>query len=161
MPAISPRGFWGATLGSRFAPADRERDVNLLPRSSTTQNRTSARATSTARAILPWFGALAFLMAGGVYYQRDMLGLSSGEGTAASSQAMPQDPDPVVRFSETRIGHLLFMLPDGRNCRRVLFDNMTGGQVDAGRVECAQQEPPQPSAVSTGRFDAIRNSFKR
>jgi hypothetical protein len=161
MPAISPRGFWGATLGKRFAPANGERDLTYLSRPGASQHRSSARATSTARAILPWLGVVALLVAGGAYYKRDMLGLSSGEAPASASQAIPPDPDPVVRFNETRIGHLLFMLPDGRTCRRVLFDNVSGSHVDAGRVECAPQEPSQSGAVSAGRFDAIRNSFKR
>jgi hypothetical protein len=160
MPAVSPRGFWGATLGNRFTPADRERDVTYLSRPRPSQVN-SVRATSTARAILPWLGAIALLMAGGVYYKRETLGLSHGEAPATASQLPAQDPDPVVRFNETRVGHLLFMLPDGRHCKRVLFDNVSGSHIEAGRVECAPQEASQSGAVSSGRFDAIRNSFKR
>ncbi len=146
MSANSPSSFWSPGRNRRA-------------RSKATAAPT--RAASTVRAIGPWVLAIALILGGGATYKRTMSGPSGdGEGDVLR-QALPVDPDPVVRFQETRIGQLLFMEPDGRHCRRVLFDNVTGGFRDAGSVECVVETPDRSNSVDSNRIDAIRNSFNR
>jgi hypothetical protein len=71
--------------------------------------------------------------------------------------------DPVVRFRETRVGHLLFSSIESDECRRVLFDNRDGAQYEAGHIYCGQKpvEIQVADATSTSRMLALRRSFQK
>ena len=113
------------------------------------------------------FGAL---LAAGVYFTRELtvMGPASGSRTAGNGQPAsdPQmrglDPaDPVVRFAETRVGHLLFESRAGDNCRRVLFDNRSGGSAEVADIHCGYESAPAGGASSADRIMILRKAFQK
>lgn len=155
------------TAASRAAPDSRaagQAPRAVLPaaapvtgKSARMRRRERTRATSTSRALAPWLLLVAAVAAAGIYYQ--MPAREAAEPLAVR-HVLPSDPDPVARFNDTRVGHVLFMEPDGRHCRRILFDNETGGMRPVGDIECVPQEAASGPAGS-GRLDAIREGFRR
>jgi hypothetical protein len=109
----------------------------------------------------------------GVYSGRDRFAQlrpaeGSGAGSLADSAAdsKPGGPsgelnpgDPVMRFSDTRVGHLLVASPGTDYCRRMLFDNRTGAYYDGPEVFCGPRpdDAPQPP----DRLAAMRKAFGR
>jgi hypothetical protein len=80
----------------------------------------------------------------------------------ASAPAVAVSADPVVRFTETRVGHLLFAPVGSDNCRRVLFDNKTGALYEAGEMLCGQpQEQVANTATTSNRLQALRQTFQK
>ena len=69
--------------------------------------------------------------------------------------------DPVKRFNETRVGQVLYATTWSDNCRRVLFDNNTGGRVEAGEIFCGQTAHQVTDAESSNRLHSLRKSFQR
>ena len=69
--------------------------------------------------------------------------------------------DPVARFTETRVGHLLFAPVGGDNCRRVLFDNTTGAFREAGEIYCGPPPSRASEATSANRLQALSKSFQK
>jgi hypothetical protein len=69
--------------------------------------------------------------------------------------------DPVVRFSETRIGHVLFSKASSDECQRVLFDNRTGSYYDAPDLFCGQSVDQVMEADTPNRLLALKKSFQR
>lgn len=69
--------------------------------------------------------------------------------------------DPVVRFSSTRVGHVLYASARGDNCRRLLFDNRTGSTYDAPEVFCGPVLEQPSEAGSNDRLLALRKSFQK
>ncbi len=168
MTAFSPNGLRSAALARRFANGRGMRPSPLISPPvayrrpvAAVRRHAHARATSTLRALLPWLLVLCLAVGGGVYYKRTQVATPGDMAGTASRAVVPEDADPVARFNDTRVGQLLFMQPDGQNCRRVLFDNVSGGFRDAGAIDCRPEEAKQNKALDAGRLDAIRNSFKR
>jgi hypothetical protein len=114
------------------------------------------------------FGAL---LAAGVYFTREFEVLKSangprtaGDGRSASDPQMRglDAADPVVRFAETRIGHLLFESRAGDNCRRVLFDNRSGGSAEVADIYCGYETAPAAGGASgVDRIMILRKSFQK
>jgi hypothetical protein len=95
-------------------------------------------------------------------------GSTAGKGDVADAQnnavtgARDLDAnDPVVRFSATRVGHVLYASRHGDNCRRVLFDNRTGHYHDAHPVFCGPVLEQPSEAGSNDRMLALRKSFQK
>ena len=86
-------------------------------------------------------------------------------GPASPSAPAPAVPfvviDPVVQFSQNRVGHLLFTSIDDDTCRHVLFDNRTGATVEAGRIVCNSSPARTPDVTGEARMRSLRNSFAR
>jgi len=115
------------------------------------------------------------VIAGAVYSSRDPVALSQsftlsrdgglaasgagGVGAGASVKLKPDDP--VRRFSESRIGHVLFTRVGSDDCRRSLFDNPTGAQAEAGSVFCGQDQTPDSEPTSPDRLNSLKRSFQR
>jgi hypothetical protein len=68
--------------------------------------------------------------------------------------------DPVVNFTRTRTGQLLYASRLNDNCRRVLFDNKTGDSYDVGDVFCGQALRKRVEASGSDRINALRKSFQ-
>ena len=95
-------------------------------------------------------------------------GERTGVGESASTVAAPLTGaadlgpgDPVVRFADTRVGHVLFAGTSSDQCRRLLFDNRSGQYYEAPEVFCG---PPPETAAEESRIDrmaAVRKSFRK
>lgn len=119
-------------------------------------------------AICAAFGALPVVA---IYYAREpaapplVAGIAGLGGIAGAGDASPglavalAADDPVARFSQSRIGHILYSPYIGDYCRRVLFHNETGALYENGRILCVQSAP-QPTPVSgADRLLSMRKSF--
>ncbi len=104
------------------------------------------------------FGALLVL---GIYHVQQPGTVAPGQ--FAGSGPLELSTDPVVRFKETRIGHLLFSSRASDDCQRVLFDNRTGAQYEAGAIYCGQmpRQVVAEAASSADRMNALRKSFQK
>ena len=104
------------------------------------------------------FGALLML---GIYHVQQPARVTPGQ--LAGSGPLEASSDPVERFKETRIGHLLFSSRGSDECRRVLFDNHTGAQYEAGAIYCSQvpRQVVADAATSVDRMEALRKSFQK
>lgn len=70
--------------------------------------------------------------------------------------------DPVVRFSETKVGQLLYASTRSDNCQRALFDNNTGSSYQVETIFCGQTlDQMAEDAESNQRIKALRKSFQR
>jgi len=90
-------------------------------------------------------------------------GMAGAGGRGAGALAtgnLPAD-DPVVQFAQTRVGQLLFASFWGDNCRRVLFDNRTGGSHEMGYVPCGQNADTPVEVSGMDRIQAMRKSFQK
>ena len=95
--------------------------------------------------------------------------VKSGEGGLAGAVRSVQlvgasdlDPnDPVKRFSETKVGQLLFANAGSDNCQRMLIDNKIGLIYPCGAIECGQQVEQVIAPESTDHFAKLRKSFQR
>lgn len=92
-------------------------------------------------------------------------GNTPGKVELAEPVTTPENVDPVVRFLETRVGHLLFSMNDSNTCRRVLFDNRTGEATDAAPVQCGllseAQQNAQRQEQARERTQQVLKSFRR
>jgi hypothetical protein len=69
---------------------------------------------------------------------------------------------PADRFSETRVGQLLYWPEAGNECRRMLYDNRTGMLQEAESVACEQVPPHAEPPPSEGdRLTALRRAFQK
>jgi hypothetical protein len=104
------------------------------------------------------FGALLVL---GIYHVQQPASVAPGQ--VAGYGPLEGGADPLVRFQETRIGQLLFASRGNDDCRRVLFDNRTGAQYEAGTIYCGQapRQVVAEAASSTDRMNALRKSFQK
>jgi hypothetical protein len=69
--------------------------------------------------------------------------------------------DPVLRFSETKVGQVVFSSARSDTCRRVLFDNSTGARLEAGEVYCRQTVDQVVEAETPNRLQSLRKSFQK
>ena len=135
-------------------------------------------ATSTNTRIVVSLAILfALVVSAGLYRQLrpGETGIASGQGTmpgeGSGGQNGPggkrQSLDPVDRFTETRVGHVLFFPVLGDSCRRMLFDNMTGTTADAPAVNCVPSEmntaplPGQEVNQTTDRVKEMSKHFNK
>jgi hypothetical protein len=135
------------------------------------------RTTSTtALAISVVFGALILTAA---YSANERLSLFrfvfqfSGGGHRSGDGIASRDPvrlvgfseldprDPAVRFSDTRIGHVLFAVSQSDNCRRALFDNRTGSLRETKEIFCGQRPDETGEVFGSDRLAGLRQSFRR
>ena len=147
-------------------------------KSASSLRRREARwwsATSTcALAISVVFGAviLTAAYAANERFTRFRFVQTSGGGNLsggiAGENAVPPvgfaelDPgDPAVRFSDTRVGHVLFASSRRDNCRRVLFDNRTGSFYEAKEIFCGERRDQATEAVGSDRLTGLRQFFQR
>jgi len=72
------------------------------------------------------------------------------------------DPsDLVVRFSETRVGHVLFAVSQSDNCRRALFDNRTGLFYETKAIFCGERPDQSGEVFGSDRMSGLRQAFRR
>jgi hypothetical protein len=95
-------------------------------------------------------------------------GSLSGQGGVAGVDAASSGlavgvagDDPVARFAQTRVGHILYSPNQGDNCRRVLFNNSTGALYEMGSVLCAQSAPEAALVSGADRMQSLRKSFQK
>jgi hypothetical protein len=94
-------------------------------------------------------------------------GILSGGGIAGDNAVRPVgsaelDPgDPTVRFSDTRVGHVLFASSRSDGCRRLLFDNRTGSFYEAKEIFCGQRPEQAAEVGSSDRLTGVRQFFQR
>jgi hypothetical protein len=69
--------------------------------------------------------------------------------------------DLAVRFSDTRVGHVLFEVDQSDNCRRMLFDNRTGLFYDAKDILCGEGSDQAVEVSGSDRMTRVRQSFRR
>jgi hypothetical protein len=125
--------------------------------------RTNVRRTATL-----CFG-FAVLLGAGLHFKP---GPVATEGTARQpngSVGLPESPETawrglsadelVARFSETRVGQVVFATMDTDSCPRLLFDNRTGTFYEAGEVYCGLSAEPAPPA--SDRMLGIQKAFQR
>jgi hypothetical protein len=116
--------------------------------------------TSVVAAVCAFFCALLVL---GLYRVQGTVGAGSGLrfGVGAVSPGFVQldANDPVARFFETRVGHVLFSPLVGDHCQRVLFDNRTGVQYETRSLDCSR--PAGEVVASTARIGALRKTFQK
>lgn len=136
-------------------------------------------ATSTnTRIVVSLTIVFALVLSAGLYRQfrpGDAAGFAAGHGgisgDGGGGQGGPggkrRSLDPVDRFTETRIGHVLFYPVLGDSCRRMLFDNRTGATYDAESVNCVPSEMntvPVPGAEvnqTSDRVQSLSKHFKK
>lgn len=136
-------------------------------------------ATSTNTRIVATLSVVfALVVSAGLYRQTrlgDAAGVASGiggiGGDGGGGQNSPggkrRSLDPVDRFTETRVGHVLFYPAGGDSCRRMLFDNMTGTTADAPAVNCVPSEmntaplPGQEVNQTTDRVKEMSKHFNK
>jgi hypothetical protein len=68
--------------------------------------------------------------------------------------------DLVVRFFDTRVGHVLFEVDQNDNCRRMLFDNRTGIFYDAKEIFCGEGSDQAAEVLGSDRLTRVRQSFR-
>jgi hypothetical protein len=130
------------------------------------------RRRSTAPWIVAVCAALPLIVAAAIYFWNDthaLFQLKGGTGAAGVLESKKESllgaaalaaDDPALRFSETRVGQVVFSTTSDI-CRRHLFDNRTGrsywvDDLPCGRkaVTIADDEPPH-------RLNALKKSFQR
>jgi hypothetical protein len=122
-------------------------------------------------AICGLFGAL---LVGGVYFATEPSGalkapsIAGAGGLPGAMKAVPLvgaaslgPNDPVVRFSDTRIGQVLYARTSSDNCERVLFDNRSGAYYDSKEIFCGQTPSQVSEAETPNRLMALRKSFTK
>jgi hypothetical protein len=85
----------------------------------------------------------------------------AGKAGAVTGAAELSPGDPVMRFSDTGVGQVLFMSPSGETCQRVLFDNRAGSYFTAQKIFCGQRPAPVAEAEPPDRLTSVRKSFQR
>ena len=135
-------------------------------------------ASTQIRGVLAVCVVFGALIAGGLFAVKDPAALFRSASIAGKGDMAGKDDvadaqnnavtgardlgatDPVVRFSATRVGHVLFASSRGDNCRRLLFDNRTGTYHDAPEVFCGPVLEQPSVAGSSDRLLALRKSFQ-
>jgi len=131
------------------------------------------RAQSNRAHVLAISAAFAVLIAAGFYAAKDPAGLfpskaDRGANGIASMKAVGVigasalgGDDPVRRFSETKVGQVVFSSARSDTCRRVLFDNRTGARLEAGEVSCGESIDRVVDAETPNRLQSLSKSFQR
>ena len=124
--------------------------------------------STNVRRALVLCSTFAGILFAGFYFTREAADgsrrMANRAASAAAASALGQGlgpNDPVTRFAETRVGHLLFTSSRNDDCRRVLFDNRTGAFYEAGLIQCGQIALPTPEASGNDRLMALRKTFAR
>ncbi len=134
----------------------------------TYRNRIGAFWSGAARSRVRRAGAICAvvvaLAVAGFYHARQFA--STGDRRAIAHPAGLQAAkatDPLARFNETRVGHVLFQPLHGDMCRRVLFDNNAGSLYEAAPVPCRETEeaPPAADAGTGNRLAGVSRAFRR
>ena len=88
-------------------------------------------------------------------------GIASENAVRSAGFAELDPGDPTVRFSDTRVGHVLFASSRSDDCRRLLFDNRTGSFYEAKEIFCGQRPDQAGEVVSSDRLTGLRQFFQR
>ena len=126
-----------------------------------------ARSGRGLSAVVGLCAALAVLFGAGVYFAQDLRAFwTTADGVLAATAAPLLGvglgvQDPAVRFSETQVGHVLFMTANSDKCRRVLFDNRTGRSYWADDILCGQTAEQLPAPERPNRLLEVKKSFQR
>jgi hypothetical protein len=97
----------------------------------------------------------------------DAMGQTEAKGPSAARKAKlvgaaSLDPnDPVLRFTETRMGQVLFTATGRDNCQRLLFDNRSGTYYESPEVFCGQTPEQVVEAETPERLKAVSKSMQR
>jgi hypothetical protein len=135
-------------------------------------------ATSTnTRIVVSLTVVFALVVSAGLYrqFRPSEANLAAGNGGLSGDGAGGQNGpggkrrqlDPVDRFHETRVGHVIFYPVLGEACRRMLFDNATGKTYDAPDVNCIPSEmnttvvPGQEVNQTKDRVQEMSKHFNR
>jgi hypothetical protein len=93
-----------------------------------------------------------------------IVGLGGIGGAGASLRGLAvavADDDPVARFSQTHVGHILYAPFHGDRCRRVLFNNRTGVLYENGSIVCVQATAEVTLVSGADRLRSLSRSFQR
>jgi hypothetical protein len=139
------------------------------PRPAARSRRKASSNTGRVVAICAAFGVV---IAAGIYATKDPQGLlqsatsksaSVAAGSDASSDSLASlDPsDPVAQFTKTGVGQMLFAKSNSEDCRRVLFDNRTGGFEEVKDMSCGREVlEKEPVSASAARLGAMQKTFQ-
>jgi hypothetical protein len=135
-------------------------NVPLWPKLATLWQRAPKSSVAVLGTLCIVFAALLVL---GLYRVQGNTDLASaprfGVGAGSGSEYELDPNDPVARFPQTRVGHVLFAPRAGDHCQRVLFDNQTGVQYEAQSVDCSR--PAAEVVPTTDRMGALRRTFQK
>ncbi len=133
-------------------------NVPLWPKLATLWHRAPKSSVAALGTLCIVFAALVVL---GLYRVQGHMASAPrfGGGAGIGSEYDLEPNDPVARFPETRVGHVLFAPRVGDHCQRVLFDNQTGVQYEARSVDCSR--PAAEVAPTTDRMDALLRTFQK
>lgn len=123
------------------------------------RQRIASRHSGVLTAVCVLFGGLLLL---GIYHVQGTGSVPTGPRYGVGAGAGPDyldANDPVARFTETRVGHVLFAPRTGDQCQRVLFDNSTGTQYESQPVDCGR--PSSEPVGGNDRIGALRKSFQK
>lgn len=93
--------------------------------------------------------------------QADEKGPSTARKVQLVGAASLGPDDPVIHFSETRIGHVVFASSGRDDCQRLLFDNRNGNYYDVPGVFCGYAPERVVEPETPARLNAIRKSLQR
>jgi hypothetical protein len=122
--------------------------------------------------VLAFCASFCVLLAAAVIYARDATPVAGGQGFAGQGGLAGagrgarglsigvESSDPVARFAQTRVGHIVYSPSADDRCRRMLFDNRTGMSGDAGSVVC-QRLAPESDTTPSDRLETLRKTFHR
>ena len=138
----APLGGWRVGGSRSMGRPARQRKTRLLERDSVRQT-------------------LAVIAAG------TLLGVSlfaTGEYITAKQRASAQAAAlAAAKDEEIYTGSILYMPVEGRTCRQLLFDNLSGRFADNGNVDCinaAYRSPSEPKQWSAARVRVISTNFR-
>lgn len=130
-------------------------------------------APTNTRRVLLVCGVFALLPLIAIYYSREpnvaanMKGFAGAGGLPGQGEGKPgvsveiEGNDPVARFAETQVGHILYAPYAGDFCRRVLFHNRTGALIEGLPTLCVTRVEESKLATGADRLMALRKSFQK
>jgi hypothetical protein len=129
------------------------------------------RARSNRMRVLAISATFAVLMAAVFYTARDPAAVfrPKAEPSASGVQTVKAGgiigagalgaDDPVLQFTKTKVGQVVFSSARSDTCRRVLFDNRTGARLETGEMFCGQTADEVVEAETSNRLNSLSKSF--
>jgi hypothetical protein len=153
------RRYQGTRVRADFARVGSLRAMNLVRSLGSSIAALWRRiAPTNARRVLVVSAVFAPLMALGAYR---VLQPAPPAAKPAAPAADTRPTDPVARFAETGIGHVLFWPHGSDTCRRVLFNNRTGASQEVGEVLCEPDKSDETVRAEINRLTTLRKAFKK
>jgi hypothetical protein len=148
----------------KSVPSSRSRSAAKRPRRGAQTNIKSVVAICVVFGALIVAGIFAAGTPGALFESAATVraGNLSGEGQSSSDTTGSLDPaDPVAQFAKTGVGHMLFAQSNSEDCRRVFFDNKTGGMRETKDVSCGREIlEKEPVSASAARLEALHKTFQ-